>query len=85
MVWIFFTIELFNKLFDIMFKYINQFYYFENYAKSSWDKLRILGVVVNEYDRIKSLKWIKNMSKDKNYKLVFANHNPSIKLMVIRL
>ena len=56
MVWIFFTIELFNKLFDIMFKYINQFYYFENYAKSSWDKLRILGVVVNEYDRIKSLK-----------------------------
>lgn len=55
------------------------------YAKKSWQKMLLPGVMSNKKNCIESLAWVKEYSKNKNLIEVVANHDYDIKPHVIEL
>lgn len=55
------------------------------YAAKSWKENIIPGIVINKENALKSLKWIKEMSLDKNCIEAVANHDPNIKQHIVTL
>ncbi len=55
------------------------------YNKASWEELKLPGIVEDKEKAIKSLKWIQNISEDKNCIKILATHDKDVEPHVITL
>ncbi|MCW3123488.1 MAG: beta-lactamase, partial [Flavipsychrobacter sp.] len=55
------------------------------YAKKSWEQMILPGVQVDKKKVVSSLKWVKEMSEDKNCIEAIANHDTEVQPKTIEV